>query len=100
MNRCALREWIPILPLPVCPLAWQFPLGQKTVVGSIMLLLAVRGSVLRGVCLDPIFVTSELHHGLVQSYLSFVGLKMPKTQMEQTMGEHMHPHIRIATPRG
>src|SRR6266581_6364319 len=68
MNRCALREWIPILPLPVCPLAWQFPLGQKTVVGSIMLLLAVRGSVLRGVCLDPIFVTSELHHGLVQSY--------------------------------
>src|SRR5215218_3738893 len=55
MNRCFLRAWIPILPWAVCPLAGQFPLGQKTVVGFIMLLLAVRGSVLRGVCLDPHF---------------------------------------------
>ena len=31
---------------------------------------------------------------------SFVGLKMPKTQMEQAMGEDLHPHLWSATPRG
>src|SRR5215468_8324584 len=34
-----------------------------------MVLLAVCGSRPRGVCLDPIFVTSALHHGSGQSYL-------------------------------
>src|SRR5262252_1532026 len=34
-----------------------------------MVLLAVCGSMPRGVWLDPIFVTSELHHGSGQSYL-------------------------------
>src|SRR5262245_66406674 len=34
MNRCSFCEWIPILPLPVWPLAGQCRLGQNTVVGS------------------------------------------------------------------
>src|SRR4029450_13452895 len=67
MNRCSLREWIPILPWPVWPLAEQFQLGQNVVVGSMIVLLAGCGSLPRGVCWTPSFVTSELHHGLVQS---------------------------------
>src|SRR5215468_809823 len=45
MNRCSFCEWIPILPLPVWPLAGQFLLGQNVVVGSMPLLLAVRGNI-------------------------------------------------------
>src|SRR5437667_6921073 len=45
MKRCSFCEWIPILPMPVWPLAWQCPLGQNTVVGSMTLLLAVRGNI-------------------------------------------------------
>src|SRR5262249_4152532 len=45
MNRCAFCEWIPILPWPVWPLAGQFRLGQNVVVGSMTLLLAVRGNI-------------------------------------------------------
>src|SRR5262245_59077976 len=45
MKRCSFCEWIPILPLPVWPLAGQCPLGQNTVVGSMTLLLAVRGNI-------------------------------------------------------
>src|SRR5262249_606805 len=69
MNRCSFREWILILPWPVWPLAGQFLLGQNVVVGSMIVLLAVCGSIPRGECLDPIFVTSGLYHGQVQSYL-------------------------------
>src|SRR6266566_2717314 len=72
MNRCSFREWIPILPLPVWPLAGQCLLGQNMVVGSMLVLLAVCRSIPRGVCLDPICVTSELHHDSVQSYRSNV----------------------------
>src|SRR2546421_12908050 len=43
MNRCSFCEWTPILPLPVWPLAGQCRLGQNVVVGSMTLLLAVRG---------------------------------------------------------
>src|SRR5215510_4697919 len=68
MNRCSFRAWIPILRWPVWPLAGQCLLGQNVVVGSMRVLLAVCGSIPRGVCLDPIFVTSEFHHGQVQSY--------------------------------
>src|SRR5215472_12747013 len=53
MNRCSFREWIPILPWPVWPLAGQFPLGQNVVVGSMMVLLVLCGSMPRRVCLDP-----------------------------------------------
>src|SRR5262245_41627683 len=48
MNRCSFREWIPILPWPVWPRAGQCRLGQKTVVGSMtVLLLAVHGNIAR-----------------------------------------------------
>src|SRR5215470_5597738 len=44
MKRCSFCEWIPILPIPVWPLAWQCSWGQNTVVGSMTLLLAMRGN--------------------------------------------------------
>src|SRR5919199_3680207 len=44
MKRCSFCEWTPILPIPVWPLAWQCSLGQNTVVGSMTLLLAMRGN--------------------------------------------------------
>src|SRR6266516_4450664 len=55
MNRCSFCEWIPILPWPVWPLAGQFLLGQNVVVGSMMVLLALCGSMPRGVYLGPHF---------------------------------------------
>src|SRR4029434_10148320 len=45
MHRGSFCEWIPILPLPVWPLAGQCLLGQNVVVGSMTLLLAVRGNI-------------------------------------------------------
>src|SRR6266702_8243265 len=57
MNRCSFREWIPILPWPVWPLAGQCLLGQKTVVGSMrILLLAVRGNIARRSMSGPRFL--------------------------------------------
>src|SRR5438094_9895174 len=55
MNRCSFCAWIPILPWPVWLLAGQFLLGQNTVVGSMMGLLALCGSMPRGVYLGPHF---------------------------------------------
>src|SRR5207253_8861564 len=68
MNRCSFCEWIPILPMPVCPLAGQLLLGQNTVVGSMRCSswLCVEACQEEYVGI-PIFVTSELHHGSVQS---------------------------------
>src|SRR5437870_8776709 len=45
MKRCSFCEWIPIFPIPVWPLAGQCALGQNVVVGSMALLLAVRGNI-------------------------------------------------------
>src|SRR5262249_40254074 len=45
MKRCSFWEWIPILPWSVWPLAWQCSLGQNAVVGSMTLLLAMRGNI-------------------------------------------------------
>src|SRR6266704_329147 len=55
MDRCSFCEWIPILPWPVWPLAGQSLLGQNVVVGSMMVLLALCGSMPRGVYLGPHF---------------------------------------------
>src|SRR5215472_7334460 len=69
MKRCSFCAWIPILPWPVWPLAGQCSLGQNTVVGSMLcsswLCVAACQKEYVGI---PIFVTSELHHGSVQSY--------------------------------
>src|SRR5438093_8945627 len=69
MNRCSFCEWIPILPWPIWPLAGQLLLGQNVVVGSMMLLLAVRGKHCHEKYVwTPIFFTTTPHHGLVWSY--------------------------------
>src|SRR5262245_4411590 len=66
MHRCSFCEWIPILPWPIWPLAGQCPLGQNVVVGSMMLLLAVRGKHCHEEYVwTPIFFTTAPHHGLV-----------------------------------
>src|SRR5580765_6449069 len=69
MKRCSLREWIPILPMPVWPLAWQCLLGQNTVVGSMRcsFWLCVEACQEEYVGI-PIFTTSALHHGSGQRY--------------------------------
>src|SRR5437870_13870654 len=66
MNRCSFCEWIPILPWPIWPLAGQLLLGQNVVVGSMTLLLAVRGKHCHEKYVGtPVFFTTALHHGLV-----------------------------------
>src|SRR2546426_12666625 len=61
MNRCSFCEWIPILPMPVCPLAGPCLLGQNTVVGSML----CSSWLCAEACQEekvgiPIFVTREL----------------------------------------
>src|SRR3989440_12569124 len=69
MKRCSLREWIPILPIPVWPLAWQCLLGQNTVAGSMIcsFWLCVEACQEEYVGI-PIFITSAFHHGSRQRY--------------------------------
>src|SRR5262245_55700386 len=70
MNRCSFCEWIPILPWPLWPLAGQFSLGQNVVVGSMTLLLAVRGKHCHEKYVwTPVGFTTAPYHGLVWSYL-------------------------------
>src|SRR6266571_3921482 len=86
MNRCSFCEWIPILPWPVWPLAGQSLLGQNVVVGSMMVLLALCGSMPRGVYLGPHFrykcasprFSAELpsEEGLVLLLLSLAEIRM------------------------
>src|SRR5215831_16316068 len=64
MKRCSFREWIPILPWPVWPLAWQCSLGQNTVVGSMTILLAVRGNIATRSMSGPPFAL-QLHRTTV-----------------------------------
>ena len=64
MKRCSLREWIPILPIPTWPLAGQCRLGQNTVVGSMTLLLAVRGNIATRSMSGPPFAL-QLHRTTV-----------------------------------
>src|SRR5947208_12297871 len=69
MKRCSLREWIPILPISVWPLAWQCLLGQNTVAGSMIcsFWLCVEACQEEYVGI-PIFITSAFHHGSRQRY--------------------------------
>src|SRR5215470_2086865 len=60
MKRCSFSEWIPILPLPIWPLAGQCSLGQNVVVGSMTLLLAVRGNIATRSMSGPSFAL-QLH---------------------------------------
>src|SRR5882672_5799073 len=53
MKRLSLREWMPIFPRPVWPLAGHAILGQNVVVGSMLVLRVSLGNVPRGVWLDP-----------------------------------------------
>src|SRR4029434_1271391 len=55
MKRCSFCEWIPILPLPVWPLAGHARLGQNTVVGSMTVLLVLLGSIPRKSMAGPPF---------------------------------------------
>src|SRR4029450_6198375 len=69
MHRSSFCEGIPILPWPIWPLAGQFPLGQNVVVGSMTLLLAVRGKHCQEKYVwTPVCFTTAPHHGLVWSY--------------------------------
>ena len=60
-----------MFPWPVWPLAWQCSLGQNVVVGSMMVLLACVEACQEEYVWTPIFVTSELHHGYMESYHVF-----------------------------
>src|SRR5215470_575889 len=78
MKRCSFSEWIPILPSPLWPLAGQFSLGQNVVVGSMTLLLAVRGKHCHEKYVwTPVCFTTAPYHGLVWSYHSWdvVGIR-------------------------
>src|SRR5437016_331900 len=84
MNRCSFCEWIPILPLPVWPLAGQFLLGQNVVVGSMTLLLAVRGNIATRSMSGPPFAL-QLHRTTVwcgATLHPIQTLKSPVTQQQ------------------
>jgi hypothetical protein len=55
LDQVTLREWMPILPWPVWPLAGHARLGQNVVVGSMRVLRVALGNVPGGVWLDPRF---------------------------------------------
>src|SRR5438132_1828530 len=64
MQRCSFCAWIPILPWPVWPLAGQCVLGQNTVVGSMTILLAMRGNIATRSMSGPLFAL-QLHRTTV-----------------------------------
>src|SRR5438105_14705604 len=64
MRRRSSWEWLPILPWLVCPLAGQCVLGQNTVVGSMTLLLALRGNIATRSMSGPLFAL-QLHRTTV-----------------------------------
>src|SRR3982751_3623107 len=64
MKRCSFRGWTPILPWPIWPLAGQCSWGQNAVVGSMTLLLAVRGNIATRSMSGPPFAL-QLHRTTV-----------------------------------
>src|SRR5437764_13922860 len=85
MNRCSFCEWIPILPWPIWPLAGQLLLGQNVVVGSMTLLLAVRGKHCHEKYVGtPVCFTTALHHGLVWSYRHLQTFYQPRNKQSET----------------
>src|SRR5262245_20770354 len=94
MKRCSFCEWMPILPMPVWPLAWQCSLGQNTVVGSMTLLLAMRGNMTTRSMSGPrllynftaprLGVELSLHRGALQQVVSHLdGLRMLSPTVEK-----------------
>src|SRR2546426_4517145 len=57
----------------MCPLAGHTGFGQHIVVGSTVCLLSWRcwAACQEGVCRDPIYITTEPHHGLEESYRTY-----------------------------
>src|SRR5947199_2186759 len=94
MNRGSFCEWTPILPLPVWPLAGQFLLGEKVVVVSMTLLLAVRGHIATRSMSGPPFAL-QLHRTTVwcgaTPVLSYRIISLLRSR------ETMTPHLGFCT---
>src|SRR2546421_6016369 len=104
MKRCSLREWIPILPIPVWPLAWQCLLGQNTVAGSMIcsFWLCVEACQEEYVGI-PIFITSAFHHGSRQRYPAHErhnhrAITVKETIMTDDTIRDQHDHIQDEPP--
>src|SRR5262249_23884408 len=112
MKRCSFRAWIPILPLPVWPLAWQCSLGQNTVVGSMTILLAVRGNIATRSMSGPPFAlqlhrttvwcgaTKEEAHGFNKWQLGLRYLGRPHDPLHDVLPGGGAPHRRATQPAG
>src|SRR5262249_231349 len=82
MKRCSFCEWIPIWPWPVRPLAGQCGLGQNTIVGSMTLLLAMRGNIATRSMSGPPFAL-QLHRTTVKCGATHVVTVVQSHQEEQ-----------------
>src|SRR5918911_2401244 len=94
MKRCSCCEWIPILPWPVWPLAWQRVLGQNTVVGSMMLLLAMRGNMATRSMSGPLFALQP-HRTTVWCGATVIGRVANKLIVERQLGKCEYRHAVI-----
>src|SRR6516164_11150293 len=103
MNRCSFCEWIPILPWPLWPLAGQFSLGQHVVVGSMTLLLAVRGKHCHEKYVwTPVCFTTAPYHGLVWSYREmplWMKLMISRKRKSIPLCRRCHEDIQHNMPR-
>src|SRR4030095_14467177 len=104
MNRCAFCEWIPILPWPVWPLAGQCLLGQNVVVGSMMVLLALCGSMPRGSIFGPPFslqVSCTTVKCRATRKMCLSTYDKNQCQIARQVGSFWTvPSVRVGVPRG